>query len=96
MLTIGHHRCSRRSLQHVQQPSVAQLAWLYRLLAILDYCNWALKVHGTSSDSNLVGDHPWLGGTTYGAVNIPAGPSMATIFAVDGPAGLIVGGPSVA
>ena len=56
-----------------------------------------------SSDSNLVGDHPWLGGTTYGAVDSPAGPSMAAIdspagspmaakFAVDGPAGPVVGG----
>ena len=78
-----------------------------RSLALLDYCNWALKVRGTSSDRNLVGDHPWLGGTTYGAVDSPAGPSMAAIdspagpsmatkFAVDGPAGPFVGGPSVA
>ena len=46
-------------------------------------------------------------GTTYGAVNSTAGPSMAAIdspagpsaatkFAVDGPAGPVVGGPSVA
>ena len=66
-----------------------------------------LKVRGTSSDNNLGGDHPWLGGTTYGAVDSPAGPSMAAIdspagpsmatkFAVDGPAGRVVGGPSVA
>ena len=56
-----------------------------------------------SSDRNLVGDHPWLGGTTYGAVDSPAGPSMAAIdspagpsmatkFAVDGLAGPVVGG----
>ena len=56
-----------------------------------------------SSDRNLVGDHPWLGGTTYGvvdspagpsmvAINSPAGPSMATKFAVDDPAGPVVGG----
>ena len=37
-------------------------------------------------------DHLWLGGTTYGAVDGPAGPSMATKFAVDGPAGPVVGG----
>jgi len=53
-----------------------------------------------------VGDHRWQGGTTYGAVDcparpstaaidIPAGPSMATKFAVDGPAGPVVGGPLV-
>ena len=59
-------------------------------------------MRGTSSDSNLVGDHPWLGGTTYGAVDSlagpsmaaidsPAGPSMAAKFAVDGPAGPVVG-----
>ena len=70
---------------------------------MLDYCNWALKVHGMSSDSNLVGDHPWLGGTSYGTVDSPAGPSMATIdsparpsivakFAVDCPAGQVMGG----
>ena len=56
---------------------------------------------------NLWGDHPWLGGTTYGAVDSPGGPSMAAIvgpggpsmatkFAVDGPGGPILGGPSVA
>ena len=50
-----------------------------------------------------VTDHPWPGGTTYGTVDSPAGPSMAAIdspagppmatkFAVDGPAGPIVGG----
>ena len=60
-------------------------------------------MRGTSSDINLVGDHPWLGGTTYGTVDSPAGPSMAAIdslagpsmaakFAVDGPAGPVVGG----
>ena len=61
-----------------------------------------------SSDRNLVGDHPWLGGTTqYGTVDSPAGSSiaaidnlagtsMATKFAVDGPARPVVGGPSVA
>ena len=43
-----------------------------------------------------MGDHPWLWGTTYGAVDSPGGPSMAAIvspggsimatkFAVDGP-----------
>ena len=64
-------------------------------------------MHGTSSNENLWGDHPWLGGTTYGAVDglagpsmaamdDPAGPSMATKFAVDGPAIPVVGGPSVA
>ena len=53
------------------------------------------------------GDHPWLGGTTYGAVdgpagpsmaaiNGPAGPSMANFVAIDGPAGPVVGGPLVA
>ena len=56
-----------------------------------------------SSDSNLVRDHPWLGGTTYGTVDSPAqpsmaaidslaGPPMATKFAVYGPAGSVVGG----
>ena len=63
-----------------------------------------LKVRRTSSNSNLVGDHPWLGGTTYGAVDSPAGPSMAAIdspagstkFTIDGPAGPVVGGPLVA
>ena len=55
------------------------------------------------SDSNLVGDHPWLGGTTYGAVDSPArpsmaaidspaGPPMATKFSGDGLAGPVVGG----
>ena len=39
-----------------------------------------------------MGDHPWLGGTTYGTVDCPAGPSMATKFAVDVPAGPVVGG----
>ena len=78
-----------------------------RSLAMLDYCNWALKVRGMSSDSNLVEDHSWLGGTSYGAVDSPAGPSMATIdsparpsiaakFAMDGLAGQVMGGPSVA
>ena len=107
---LGHHHCSRRPLQHVQQSSVAQLAWLYsilRSLALLDYCNWALKVCETSSDSNLVGDHPWLWGTTYGtvnslagqsmaAINSPGRPSTATKFAADGLAGPVEGGPSVA
>ena len=50
-------------------------------------------------------DHPWLGGTTYGGamdglskatIDDPAGSSMATKFAVDGPTGPVVGGPSVA
>ena len=56
-----------------------------------------------SSDSNLVGDHPWLGGISYGTVDSPARPSMATIdsparpsiaakFAVDGPARQVMGG----
>ena len=36
-------------------------------------------------------DHPWQ---PY--IDSPAGPSMATKFAVDGPAGPVVGGPSVA
>ena len=56
---------------------------------------------------SLWGDHSWLGGTTYGAVDGPAGPSMAAIdgstgpsmapnFAVDGPARPVVGGPSMA
>ena len=69
----------------------------------MDYCNWALKVRGTSSDRNLVGDHLWVGGTAYGAVDSPAGPSMAAIdnpagpsmatkSAVDGPAGPVLGG----
>ena len=64
-------------------------------------------MHGTSSNRNLWADHPWLGGTTYGAVDGPAGPTMAAIdgpagpsmltkFAVDGPAGPVVGGPSMA
>ena len=46
-----------------------------------------------SSDSNLqlVGDHPWLGKTTYGAIDSLARPSMAAKFAVDGPAGTVVG-----
>ena len=54
-----------------------------------------------------MGDHPWLGGTTYGAVDSPGGlsmaaivslggPTMATKFAVDGPGGQILGKPSVA
>ena len=34
-------------------------------------------------------------GTTYGAVDSPAGTSTATKFAADGPAGQIVGGPSI-
>ena len=62
-----------------------------------------IKVRGMSSDRNLVGDHPWLGGTTYGAVDSPAGPSMAAIdspvrpsmatkFIIDGPVGPVVGG----
>ena len=82
---------------------VATYIAFYRLLAILDYYNWVLKVCGTSSDCNLVGDHPWLGRTTYGTVDSPAGlsmaaidsparPSTATKFAVDGSAGPAVGG----
>ena len=55
-----------------------------------------------------MGDHPRdHRGTTYGAVDslagpsmaaidVPAGPSMATKFVVDGPAGPVVGGPWVA
>ena len=50
-----------------------------------------------------MGDHPWLGGTTYGTVDSPARPSMAAIdspagppmaakIAVDGSAEPIVGG----
>ena len=54
------------------------------------------KVLGTSSDSNLMGDHPWLGVATYGAVDSLAGPSMATKFALDSPAEPVVGGPLVA
>ena len=61
----------------------------------------------THCTHNLWGDHPWLGGTIYGAIDSPGGPSMAAIvspgglpvatkFAVDGPAGPILGGPSVA
>ena len=57
--------------------------------------------------TQFMGDHPWLGGTTYGAVDSPGGlsmaaivslggPTMATKFAVDGPGGPILGGPSVA
>ena len=34
-------------------------------------------------------------GTTYGAVDSPAGTSTATKFAADGPARQIVGGPSI-
>ena len=34
------------------------------------------------------GDHPWLGWTTHGPVDSPAGPSMA---AIDGLAGPILG-----
>ena len=60
-------------------------------------------MRGTSSDSNLLGDHPWLGGTTYGTVDSLVGPSMAAIdslarplvatkSAIDGPAGPVVGG----
>ena len=53
---------------------------------------------------NLWGDHPWLGGTTYGAVDSPGGPStaaivgpgggatMATKYAIDGPGRSIFGG----
>ena len=63
-----------------------------RSLAILDYCNWVLKVRGKSSDNNLGGDHPWLGGTTYGAVDSPAGPSMA---AIDIPAGRTIYGSKI-
>ena len=51
---------------------------------------------GTSRISNLVGDHPWLGETTYGAVDSQNGPSMATKFIVDGPARPVVGGSLVA
>ena len=36
------------------------------------------------------------GDNLYGAVDGPAGSSMATKFAVDGPARPVVGGPSVA
>ena len=72
-----------------------------------DYCNWVFKVHGTSSNRNLVGDHPWQWGTAYGSVDGPAGlsmaaidslarPSMAKKFAVDDPARPVVAGPSVA
>ena len=65
-------------------------AWKYTwssescLLTIVRYVFIACK-------HNLWGDHPWLGGTTYGAVDSPGGPTMATKFAVDGP-----GGPPVA
>ena len=102
-----------RSSQHVQQPSVAQLInWrgyiaFFRSLAILGCCNWALKVRGTSIDNNLVGGPSVARGICYGALDSPAGPSMAAIdspagpsmatkLAVDGPAGPFVGGPSVA
>ena len=48
-----------------------------------------------------MGDHPWLGGTTYDTVDSPGGlsmaaivslggPTMATKFAVDGPGGPIL------
>ena len=56
-------------------------------------CIYSVTHH---SKHNLWGDHPWLGGITYGAVDSPGGPSMAAIvspggptmatkFAVDGP-----------
>ena len=35
--------------------------------------------------AQFMGDHPWLGGTTYGAVDSPGGPSMATIVSLGGP-----------
>ena len=52
--------------------------------------------------AQFMGDHPWLGGTTYGAIDSPGGPStavivgpggttMATKYVIDGP-----GGPPVA
>ena len=52
--------------------------------------------------AQFMGDHPWLEGTTYGAVDSPRGPSMAAIvgpvgpstatkFAGDGPGGPILG-----
>ena len=50
--------------------------------------------------------HPWQGGTTYGAVDSldgpsmatmhsPVGPSLATNFVEDCPAGPVVRGPSL-
>ena len=58
---------------------------------------FGVKMHAWSSDiavltiahyvfsactHNLWGDHPWLGGTTYGAVDGPGGPSMAAIVSL--------------
>ena len=93
----------------MEQPSVAQLCgYKHSLSYVVILYTMAIRcekcMHGTSSYRNLWGDHPWLGGTTYGAVDGPArpsmaamaGPSMATKFAIDGLAGQVVGGPSVA
>ena len=68
----------------------------------------ALCIHCMQAQFKLcMGDHPWLWGTTYGAVDSPGGPSMAAIvspggptmatkFAVDGPGVPILGGPPMA
>ena len=75
----------------------------------LSFNHSALCIH--CMQAQFMGDHPcahpWLGGTTYDAVDSPGGPSMAAIvnpggptmatkFAVDGPGGPILGGPPVA
>ena len=60
----------------------------------LSFNHSALCIH--CMQAQFMGDHPWLGGTTYGAVDSPGGPTMSTKFAVDGPGGPILGGPSMA
>jgi len=65
------------------------------------------SIHGTCTRVFSWGDHLWQGGTTYSVVDGPGGPSVAAVlgpgdhprqqkFAVDGPEGLILGGPSMA
>ena len=52
------------------------------------------KCVGSHVISKIVwSDHLWLGGTTYGAIDSPAGPSLATI---EGLARPVLRGPSVA
>ena len=71
----------------------------------LSFNHSALCIH--CMQTQFMGDHPWLGGTTYGAVDNaggpstaaivgPGGPTMATKYAIDGPGGPILGGPQVA
>jgi len=64
------------------------------------------SIHGIRECFPL-GDHLWQGGTTYGTVDGPGGPSVAAVLGpgdhprqrkltVDGPGGLTLGGPSMA